>query len=50
MEIDGEAFAKKGIVFVSINYRLNALGFLAHPELSDEAEREIGARTSGKLW
>ena len=47
MEIDGEAFAKKGIVFVSINYRLNALGFLAHPELSAEAEREIGARTSG---
>lgn len=47
LEIDGEAFAKKGIVFVSINYRLNMMGFLAHPELSAEAERETGHRTSG---
>ena len=28
--------AKKGVVFVSINYRVGALGFLAHPELSAE--------------
>lgn len=47
LEIDGEAFAKKGIVFVSINYRLNMMGFLAHPELSAEAEKEIGHKTSG---
>lgn len=34
---DGEAMAKKGIVVVTCNYRLNVFGFLAHPELSAEA-------------
>jgi para-nitrobenzyl esterase len=34
---DGEAMAKKGIIFVSINYRVGAFGFLAHPELTKEA-------------
>ncbi|MGB3800046.1 MAG: carboxylesterase family protein [Lewinella sp.] len=34
---DGEAMAREGVVFVSINYRVGALGFLAHPELSAEA-------------
>jgi para-nitrobenzyl esterase len=33
---DGEALAKKGVVFVSINYRVGAMGFFAHPELSKE--------------
>ncbi|KAJ9320601.1 hypothetical protein DTO027B5_4128 [Paecilomyces variotii] len=31
---DGSGLAKKGVVVVSMNYRLGALGFLAHPELS----------------
>ncbi|MCB0521724.1 MAG: carboxylesterase family protein [Lewinellaceae bacterium] len=34
---DGEGMAKKGVVFVSINYRLGIFGFLAHPELSAES-------------
>lgn len=34
---DGESMAKKGIVVVTTNYRLNIFGFLAHPELSKEA-------------
>ena len=34
---DGETMAKKGIVVVTVNYRLNIFGFLAHPELSKEA-------------
>lgn len=34
---DGEAMAKKGIVVITCNYRLNVFGFLAHPELSAEA-------------
>ena len=34
---DGESMAKKGIVVVTCNYRLNVFGFLAHPDLSAEA-------------
>ena len=34
---DGAALARRGVVVVSIAYRLNAFGFLAHPELSAEA-------------
>jgi len=34
---DGEALAKKGIIFVSINYRVGVFGFLAHPELTKES-------------
>ncbi len=30
----GENFAARGVVFVSINYRLGVLGWLAHPALS----------------
>ena len=37
----GKNLAKKGIVYVSINYRLHAFGFLAHPELSAENEKGI---------
>ena len=35
---DGSHFASLGIITVAVNYRLNALGFLAHPELSAESE------------
>ena len=31
---DGEEMAKQGVVFVSLNYRVGVLGFMAHPELS----------------
>lgn len=34
---DGEAMAKKGIVFVSINYRVGIFGFFAHPALTKES-------------
>ena len=33
---DGTRLAAKGIVVVTLNHRLNALGFLAHPELTAE--------------
>lgn len=35
---DGEAIAKKDVVYVNINYRLGILGFLGHRELSAESE------------
>lgn len=34
---DGSAMAEKEVVFVTINYRVGLLGFLAHPELSAES-------------
>lgn len=34
---DGEAMAKKGIIFVSINYRVGVFGFLANAWLTKEA-------------
>ncbi|MDP6173765.1 MAG: carboxylesterase family protein, partial [Rhodospirillales bacterium] len=34
---DGESFARKGVVFVTFNYRLGVFGFLAHPELTQES-------------
>lgn len=40
---DGEEMAKKGVVFVSINYRVGVFGFMAHPELSQES----GHKASG---
>ncbi len=43
MELDGEALANQGVVYVSINYRLGPYGFLAHPELSAES----GGKGSG---
>ncbi len=40
---NGTAFAKKGVVLVTINYRLGPLGYLAHPELTAESTQ----RSSG---
>jgi len=33
----GENLARKGVIYVSMNYRLGAFGFLAHPELTAES-------------
>ena len=37
MEFDGERLARRGIVVVTVGYRLNAFGFLCHPEITREA-------------
>ena len=41
-QYDGTNLAKKGVVFVSIAYRLGPFGFLATPELSAENHRHSG--------
>ena len=42
-EFDGSRLASKGVVVVTINYRLDVFGFLAHPELT----KESGTNSSG---
>jgi para-nitrobenzyl esterase len=41
-EFDGEGIASRGVILVTINYRLSVFGFLAHPELSAEAGGHSG--------
>ncbi|HOH24520.1 MAG TPA: carboxylesterase family protein [Bacteroidales bacterium] len=38
---NGEGMAKKGVIFITINYRLGIAGFFAHPELSSESEMKV---------
>ncbi len=40
---DGEALAKKGVVLVTINYRLGIFGFFSHPDLTRESDRRGAA-------
>ena len=35
---DGLNLAKKGVIVVSMNYRLGIFGFFSHPELTQESE------------
>lgn len=39
---DGTKFAQKGVVLVSVAYRVGPFGFLAHPELSRESGKGSG--------
>jgi para-nitrobenzyl esterase len=38
---DGTELARRGVVIVSIGYRLGILGFLAHPQLSAESAQHV---------
>lgn len=46
---DGAAFARSGVVLVSINYRLGGLGFFAHPALRAEGGADADAANFGLL-
>jgi para-nitrobenzyl esterase len=37
----GDGLAREGAVVVTLNYRLGALGFMAHPELSAESQPKV---------
>jgi len=37
LRYDGESMARKGIVSITVNYRLGIFGFLSHPELTKES-------------
>jgi para-nitrobenzyl esterase len=37
---DGESMARKGIVAITVNYRLTVFGFFAHPELTKESPHQ----------
>ena len=55
MEFNGEQLAKRGIIVVSVNYRLGALGFLSHPDLiaeSPDAPANFGVldQQAGLKW
>ncbi len=55
MEFDGERLARRGIVVVSVNYRVGVFGFLCHEELSREnpmSRGNMGSRDQqmGLLW
>ena len=39
--IDGEGLAAQGVVLVTINYRVDVFGFLAHPALSAESDHHV---------
>jgi para-nitrobenzyl esterase len=41
-KVDGTNLARKGVVMVSITYRVGPLGFLAHPDLTKESGKGSG--------
>ena len=40
-EFDGKVWAEKGVVLVTINYRLGVFGFLVHPFLTEENPQHV---------
>lgn len=40
-EFDGEAWAQRDVILVTINYRLGVFGFMSHPELTSRSSEGI---------
>ena len=40
-EFDGEGMARKGVILVTVNYRVNVFGFFAHPDLEAETPERV---------
>jgi para-nitrobenzyl esterase len=38
---EGTGLARRGVVLVTLNYRLNIFGFLSHPDLSKESPKRV---------
>lgn len=55
-EFDGEAYCRRGVILVSVEYRCNIFGYLAHPWLSAEDERGLSGnygtldQTAALMW
>jgi para-nitrobenzyl esterase len=47
---DGTALARRGVIVVSFNYRLGALGFLAHPALSEGPNFGLEDQVAALRW
>ena len=41
IEFDGAGYCARGVILVSVEYRCNVFGFLAHPWLSAESPRKV---------
>jgi len=41
--IDGASLARRGVIVVTVNYRVNIFGFLAHPLLTAESEHHASS-------
>jgi para-nitrobenzyl esterase len=39
--VDGTAYARRGVILVTANYRVGVLGFLAHPALTAESPQHV---------
>lgn len=48
-EFDGASFARDGVVFVSIEYRLGVLGWFAHPALTRAAAKDAPLGSYGLM-
>ena len=42
MEFDGETFAARDVILVTINYRVGVFGFFAHPDLKTDGVGNVG--------